>query len=153
MNSPHANPLLDTLNWIKKCKPSPTSADFHTQFGVFCEEIGETLSEVSTTNQETNLLVVEAREAMERLGTHLKGNDHVIVVMQKHRKGFLDGLNDVIVTAVTTAHTQDMDIIGSANEVNRANYSKFVNGRPIFDVNGKVAKGPDYVKADLTPFI
>ena len=90
---------------------------------------------------------------MERLGTHLKGNDHVIVVMQKHRKGFLDGLNDVIVTAVTTAHTQDMDIIGSANEVNRANYSKFVNGRPIFDVNGKVAKGPDYVKADLTPFI
>lgn len=153
MNNSHANPLLDTLNWIKKCKPSPTSADFHTQFGVFCEEIGETLSEVSTTNQETNLLVVEAREAMERLGTHLKGNDHVIVVMQKHRKGFLDGLNGVIVTAVTTAHTQDMDIIGSANEVNRANYSKFVNGRPIFDVNGKVAKGPDYVKADLTPFI
>ena len=153
MTHPYTDPLLDTLSWIKKCKPAPTTADFHTQFGVFCEEVGETLKEVSATNQTTALLIIEAKEAMERLGTHLKGNDHVVVVKQEHRKDFLDGLCDVVVTAVTSAHTQTMDIVGAANEVNRANFSKFVNGNPIFDANGKVAKGPDYEKADLTSFV
>lgn len=153
MTSAYVDPLLDTLSWIKKCKPAPTTADFHTQFGVFCEEVGETLTEVSAANHETAMLIVEAKEAMERLGTHLKGNDHVIVIKQEHRKDFLDGLNDVIVTAVTTAYSQGMDIVGSANEVNRANFSKFVDGNPIFDVNGKVAKGPNFEKADLTSFV
>ena len=152
MTHPYIDPLLDTLSWIKKCKPAPTTADFHTQFGVFCEEVGETLKEVSATNQTTTLLIIEAKEAMERLGTHLKGNDHVITVPQENRKDFLDGLCDVIVTSVTSAYTQTMDIVGAANEVNRANFSKFVDGNPIFDANGKVAKGPDYEKADLTPF-
>ena len=152
MTHPYIDPLLDTLSWIKKCKPAPTTADFHTQFGVFCEEVGETLKEVSATNQTTALLIIEAKEAMERLGTHLKGNDHAIAVLQENRKDFLDGLCDVIVTSVTSAYTQTMDIVGAANEVNRANFSKFVDGNPIFDANGKVAKGPDYEKADLTPF-
>lgn len=153
MTNPYVDPLLDTLSWIKKCKPSPTSADFHTQFGVMCEEVSETLQELSATDSETALLITEAEEAMERLGTHLKGNDRKVFVLPGHRKDFLDGLNDVIVTAVTTAHTQNMDIVGSANEVNRANFSKFVDGQPIFDANGKVAKGPNYQKADLTPFV
>lgn len=150
---PYVDPLLDTKSWIQKCLPNPTSASFHTQFGVFCEEVGETLKEVSANNRITALMIQEAQESMERLGTHLKGNDHAILVRPEHRKDFLDGLCDVIVTSVTSAHTQNMDIVGAAAEVNRANFSKFVEGEPIFDVNNKVAKGPDYRKADLTPFV
>ena len=90
MTNPYVDPLLDTLSWIKKCRPTPTTADFHTQFGVFCEEVGETLKELTAANRETALLIVEANEAMERLGTHLKGNDGVIEVYDKHRKDFLD---------------------------------------------------------------
>lgn len=153
MTNPYTDPLLDTLSWIKKCKPTPTTADFHTQFGVFCEEVSETLTELTAVDRETALLIIEAKEAMNRLGNHLKGNDQVVTVPQVNRKDFLDGLCDVIVTAVTTAHTQTMDIVGAANEVNRANFSKFVDGNPIFDANGKVAKGPNYEKADLTPYV
>jgi hypothetical protein len=44
----------------------------------------------------------------------------------------------------------DMDIVGALREVNRSNYSKFVNGRAVFDENGKIKKGADYSKPDLT---
>ncbi len=47
----------------------------------------------------------------------------------------------------------DMDIVGALQEVNRSNYSKFVNGRAVFDENGKIKKGPDYSKPDLTKFV
>ena len=42
-----------------------------------------------------------------------------------------------------------MSIVEAVGRVNKSNWSKFVNGKPIFDENGKIAKGPDYVKCDL----
>jgi hypothetical protein len=59
-------------------------------------------------------------------------------------------LADQIVTAVGIASMLDMDIVGALQEVNRSNYSKFVNGRAVFDENGKIKKGADYSKPDLT---
>lgn len=151
---PYVDPLLDTKSWITKALPTPKPKDFDIQFGVMCEEVGETLNELSAVDGYTARLIIEAKRGMEMLGKHLKESTMECVhVPWAHRKDFLDGLCDVVVTAVTSAHTQKMDIVGAAAEVNRANFSKFVNGEPIFNEFGKVAKGPNYSKADLTPFV
>jgi hypothetical protein len=51
------------------------------------------------------------------------------------------------------AHMFGLDLIGALNEVNRSNYSKFVDDKAVFNENGKIAKGPNYSKPDLTPFL
>lgn len=45
------------------------------------------------------------------------------------------------------------DIVGALQEVNRSNWSKFENGEPIFDENGKIKKGPNYRPPDLSKFV
>lgn len=147
----------DTLGgatlWIKTCLPEPSDKDFHTQLGVFSEEVGETLLEVAALDKETGDLLLKAINAMSQLGNHLKKSQGKIFVGPYSRQAFLDGLCDVGVTISTTAYTQQLDLVGAMHEVNRANFSKFVNGVPIFNENHKVAKGPDYIKPDLSSFV
>ena len=148
--NPYVDPLNETKIWIEKCLPNPKDKDFHTQFGVFCEEVYETLTELSVIDTGTLILVANAEKAMRQLAQHLKGESGRIFVQESNRQDFLDGLCDVVVTAVTSSHTQGLSIVDAMCEVNRANFSKFVDGKPIFDANGKVAKGPNYIKADLS---
>lgn len=65
----------------------------------------------------------------------------------------LDALCDQIVTATGVGTFLGMNVPGGLAEVNRSNYSKFVDGQPVFDENKKVMKGPDYTKPNLKPFI
>ena len=44
------------------------------------------------------------------------------------------------------------DIEGAIEEVCRSNESKFENDRPVFDADGKIAKGRNYVAPDLKRF-
>lgn len=74
-------------------------------------------------------------------------NAHVI-----NRKEFLDSLADQIVTAAGVGHCAGMDVPGAVEVVDHSNWSKFVDGEPVFDNNGKITKGPDYFKPDLEGF-
>jgi len=65
----------------------------------------------------------------------------------------LDSLCDQIVTAVGVGYMMGFDMQGALNEVIRSNDSKMVNGKFEFDANGKIMKGKDYFKPDLTPFV
>lgn len=111
------------------------------------------LAEITGLDDETGLLIEKAKLACHQLAEHLKANDHVVRINLEDRKGYLDALCDQIVTAVGCAYDQNMDISNALDEVDRSNYSKFVNGEAIFDENGKIAKGPDYFKADLRKYI
>lgn len=64
----------------------------------------------------------------------------------------LDSLCDQIVTAIGVAHMMGFDIESALNEVNRSNWSKFIDGKAVFDENGKIAKPDTYSKPDLTSF-
>jgi predicted HAD superfamily Cof-like phosphohydrolase len=75
--------------------------------------------------------------------------DHKLI----DRKALLDSLCDQIVTAVGVAHMFGMDISGALSEVNRSNWSKFVEGKPVFNEHGKIAKGPNYTPPDLARFV
>ena len=45
------------------------------------------------------------------------------------------------------------NISRAMKEVNGSNYSKFVDGYPVFEDNQKIKKGPDYYKAVLEPYL
>ena len=51
------------------------------------------------------------------------------------------------------SHMFGLDIEGALAEVIRSNYSKFVDGKPVFDANGKIAKPATYSPPDLTAFV
>ena len=69
------------------------------------------------------------------------------------RRELLDALCDQIVTAVGVAYMLGMDIQGALNEVNRSNWSKFVDGKAVFNEQGKIAKSENYTPPQLVEFV
>lgn len=76
---------------------------------------------------------------------------HKVQDVQPER--LLDALVDQIVTAVGVGHMMGMDVLGALAEVNRSNFSKFEDGKPVFDANGKITKGKHYTPPQLDKFI
>lgn len=145
-----SNTLQNTFDWIKACQ-EPSEKLANIQMGVFFEEIAETLREVVIKNQQGNNVLKNLAETINSIGNSLKQGELQIDYKTDYIE-LLDGLCDVIVTATTTAYALGFDLIGAMNEVNRANYSKFVDGKPIYDENGKITKGPNYVRPNLEPY-
>ena len=69
------------------------------------------------------------------------------------RVALLDAICDRIVTGIGMAHMLGMDIIGALDEVNRSNFSKFEDGKPVFNEHGKIKKGRDYKAPELEKFV
>jgi predicted HAD superfamily Cof-like phosphohydrolase len=145
--------LKATKQWFEKALSSPVSKNIHTQLGCHFEEVREMIIEIEGINPEAERLLGNAAHHIHELAEYLKQNDGVIVVREANRLDFLDSIADQLVTAVGSAHVLHMDPVGALDETNRSNYSKFVDGEPIFDNNRKVAKGPNYTKTDLRPFV
>ena len=133
--------------WFELAVPTPTDKNRAVQIGVHFEEVAE-MAEALNDNDLAEILKSVATDYKEG-GTleDLFGPDHKI-----DRKGLLDALCDQIVTAVGVAHMFGMNIEGAMDEVNRSNFSKFVDGKPVFNEHGKIIKGPNYTPPDLTGF-
>jgi predicted HAD superfamily Cof-like phosphohydrolase len=132
--------------WHKRARPAPTKDQFNVQLGCHFEEICEQLAVVNTTHNDT---LVRARAALSWLADGLK-RGHVTAEITD-RKEFLDACADQVVTSLGVAHTAGMDGAEAVRRVNLSNWSKFdVDGQPIFNENGKIAKGPRYAPPDLT---
>lgn len=147
-------PIEKTAEWFKTAFPEQTDKNFHVQLGVHCEEVAEMLDEISPLDPETLLHLMTAKTALRDLSQYLKTHENAVMVHPADRVGFIDAICDQIVTATGCAVTQQMDVAGAMHEVNRSNFSKFgYAGEPLYDANGKVAKGPFYSPADLTDFV
>ena len=131
--------------WHKRARPEPTVEDFNVQLGCHLEEIVEMLNVINTTQNDA---LVRARTALNWLADCLKKG--LITADITDRKEFLDSLADQVVTAIGAGYCAGMKTADAVAAVNRSNYSKFdKNGYPIFNENGKVAKGPDYAPPNL----
>ena len=69
------------------------------------------------------------------------------------KEDLLDALCDQIVTAIGVGYMAGFDMAGALQEVIRSNASKFENGKPLFDENGKIRKGKDYTQPELAQFV
>lgn len=132
--------------WFEVVYPETSSDTRRVQLGVHFEEVAEMLEAVGFGK-------MSSHEHLERLATRLKTGPNSLKGTVTDRDALLDALCDQIVTAIGVAHNFDLDIIGALTEVNRSNYSKFNHGVPIYDKNGKLAKGDNYEPPKLDEFI
>ena len=65
-----------------------------------------------------------------------------------------DALTDIVYVTYGAGHAFGIDLDKCFDEVQNSNMSKLdENGRPIYNENGKVMKGPNYFKPDLSKFV
>lgn len=137
-------PIVHILNWFKLAIPEPTDKNRTVQIGCHFEEASEMANAIGDHDCDARLHSVAEFYKKESPGIGATAID---------RAELLDSLCDQIVTAVGVAHMFGMDIEGALNEVIRSNWSKFVDGKPQFDVNGKIAKPESYSPPNLEPFL
>lgn len=143
--------LLDTKTWFSKARPNTTDKDFQSQIGVHFEEVTEMLDQISG-NPEAVAAIMDARRAMKKLADLCKAQKAQIIVLNELE--LLDSICDQIVTGTGVSHCRGHDIVGAMTEVNRSNFSKFgEDGQPLYNADGKVIKGPNYSKAELSPYV
>ena len=69
-------------------------------------------------------------------------------------KEVADALTDILYVTYGAGHAFGIDLNKCFDEVQRSNMSKLGdNGKPIYNEQGKVMKGPKYFQPDLSKFI
>lgn len=111
------------------------------------------LVELAPANKDLQQKLTNAIGALTVISDIMKASPSAFMVEPNQLVAVLDSLCDQIVTATGVGTFLGMNIPGAMDEVNRSNYSKFVDGQPIFDENRKVKKGPKYTKPVLIPFV
>lgn len=141
------------LTFFRAAVPVPTIKNMSTQLGCHFEEVREMIQALrpGLGHSDAKYFLDQADKSLHALAEMLKTDSAVISSID--RVEFIDAVADQMVTAIGSAYMFGMDPLGAFNEVNASNLSKFdENGKPIFDKNMKVTKGPFYRKAVLEPF-
>ena len=75
-------------------------------------------------------------------------------IEKKDIKEVADALTDILYVTYGAGHAFGINLDKCFEEVQNSNMSKLdQNGRPIFNDKGKVMKGPNYFKPDLSKFV
>lgn len=137
------NTIRGIKNWFEAAVPEPTEKNRYVQLGCHFEEVGEMAEAVTAS---------VSAEKISYLANEFKSGAFGRPTVAFNRTELLDALCDQIVTAVGVAHMFGMDIETALAEVNASNWSKFVDGKPVFNEHGKIAKGPNYFKPQIEKF-
>ena len=115
--------------------------------GLFMKTFGQEVKTSSgLSNDKINSLRISLiHEELEELKAAMSNNDIVEVA---------DALTDILYVTYGAGHSFGIDLDKCFNEVQESNMSKLsANGKPIYNEQGKVMKGPNYFKPDLTKFL
>jgi predicted HAD superfamily Cof-like phosphohydrolase len=114
---------------------------------IFMETFGqEVKNKPSFSSDNINDLRYELiREELDEFKEALKNKDILEVA---------DALTDILYVTYGAGHAFGIDLDKCFEEVQKSNMSKLdEKGKPIYNENGKVMKGPSYFKPDLTKFV
>ena len=143
------NLIGNIVDWFKAAKPEPTKRDALIQQGCHLEEVAEHLTSMG----------VEI-DGLEELSYDLKANtknqsdDSIEYVIKTiNELELLDAICDQIVTGVGVGYMMGFDVEGALKEVIRSNNSKMVDGKFIFDENGKIDKPNSFSEPNLKPYL
>jgi len=115
--------------------------------GLFMSTFGQEVKKKSELSSEkiNSLRLSLIQEELDELTKAMKENDILEVA---------DALTDILYVTYGAGHAFGIDLDKCFDEVQRSNMSKLSkDGRPIYNENGKVMKGPGYFKPDLSKFI
>ena len=106
----------------------------------------EVRTEPSLGNDKINNLRLSLiKEELEELTDAMKKKDLVEVA---------DALTDILYVTYGAGHAFGINLDRCFDEVQRSNMSKLgADSKPIYNEEGKVMKGPNYFKPDLSKFI
>lgn len=131
--------------WFEVAVPQPTEKNQAIQIGCNLEEVAEMLNVFNPMLGEYIDLYARSYKEWKTLD-NIDWTDYKLIEL-------LDALCDQIVTAIGVAHMFGFDIKNALAEVNKSNWSKFENGKPVFYKNGKIKKGKYYKEPELEMFI
>ena len=115
--------------------------------GVFMKTFGQEVKEkASFSTEKINKLRIDLiKEELEELTEAMKNKDLLEVA---------DALTDILYVTYGAGHAFGIDLDKCFEEVQNSNMSKLdKNGKPIYNESGKVMKGPNYFKPDLSKFV
>ena len=115
--------------------------------GIFMKTFGqEVKNKPSFSSDKINKLRIDLiKEELEELTEAINNNDLLEVA---------DALTDILYVAYGAGHAFGIDLDKCFNEVQNSNMSKLdKNGKPIDNDAGKVMKGPNYFKPNLSKFV
>ena len=97
-----------------------------------------------STNKINDIRISLINEELDEFREAIK-NDNI--------KEVADALTDILYVTYGAGHAFGIDLDKCFDEVQRSNMSKLdKDGKPIYNEHGKVMKGPNYFKPDLTKF-
>ena len=115
--------------------------------GLFMKTFGQevkkkpSLSTDKINNLRTNLIEEELEEFKE-------------AISKKDLKEVADALTDILYVTYGAGHAFGINLDDCFEEVQKSNMSKLgKDGKPIYNKDGKVMKGPNYFKPDLNKFL
>ena len=115
--------------------------------GTFMKTFGqEVKTKPSFSSDKINKLRIDLiKEELDELEEAMKNNDLLEVA---------DALTDILYVTYGAGHAFGIDLDMCFDEVQNSNMSKLgENGKPIYNESGKVMKGPNYFKPDLSKFV
>ena len=81
-------------------------------------------------------------------------NELETAMKTKNLKEIADALTDILYVTYGAGYAYGIDLDKCFKEVQRANMSKLgKDGKPIYNENGKVMKGPNYTPPNLKQFV
>ena len=145
--------MKNTKQWFEQAVPNPITKNLNIQVAVHLEEVAEMVEAMTVEgSSEGYKLWQQLQATLVEISNLMKQGQMQIATLDAN--AVLDGITDQQVTAIGIGHMLGMDTTGALAEVDRSNFSKFgKDGQPIFDENGKIKKGPHYVKPNLAPFL
>mgnify|MGYP001408858582 FL=1 len=115
--------------------------------GLFMSTFGQEVKKKSSlSSDKTNSLRLNLiQEELDELTIAIKENDILEVA---------DALTDILYVTYGAGHAFGINLDKCFDEVQKSNMSKLgKDGKPIYNEKGKVMKGPDYFKPDLSKFL
>ena len=115
--------------------------------GTFMKTFGqEVKTKASFSSDKINKLRIDLiKEELDELKEAMNNNDLLEVA---------DALTDILYVTYGAGHAFGIDLDKCFEEVQNSNMSKLGgNGEPIYNESGKVMKGPNYFKPDLSKFV
>ena len=118
-----------------------------SKVGIFMKTFGQEVKDKPSfsTDKINKLRIDLIKEELDELSVAVKNKDLLEAA---------DALTDILYVTYGAGHAFGIDLDKCFDEVQNSNMSKLdENGKAIYNESGKVMKGPNYFKPDLSKFI
>ena len=118
-----------------------------SKVGIFMKTFGQEVKDKPSfsTDKINKLRIDLIKEELDELSQAMKNKDLLEVA---------DALTDILYVTYGAGHAFGINLDKCFDEVQNSNMSKLnEDGKPIYNESGKVMKGPNYFKPDLSKFV